>query len=152
MCILLVEDDYNDILLIKRAFRKAQVQQPLVMVSDGDEAISYLSRTGKYADEQNYSSPTLILLDLKLPRRSGLEVLAWIRQQPLLKRLLVVVLTSSQENSDLNQAYDLGANSYLVKPINFQDFVNLIELVDVYWFKLNQRPEICVSQSSNKLF
>ncbi|MEM8722554.1 MAG: response regulator [Cyanobacteria bacterium P01_G01_bin.39] len=146
MCILLVEDDYNDILLIKRAFRKAKVQQPLMIVSDGDEAVSYLSRTGKYADEQKYSIPTLILLDLKLPRRSGLEVLTWIRQQPLLKRLLVVVLTSSQENSDLNQAYDLGANSYLVKPVNFQDFVNLIELVDVYWFKLNQRPEICVGQ------
>ena len=144
MCILLVEDNYNDILLIKRAFRKAKIQQSLVMASDGDEAISYLSRTGKYADDQDYSIPRLVLLDLKLPRRSGLEVLTWIRQQPILKRLLVVVLTSSQENSDLNQAYDLGANSYLLKPVNFQELVNLIELVDVYWFNLNQKPETYV--------
>ncbi len=142
MCILLVEDDYNDILLIRRAFRKANIQQSMMLVSDGDEAIAYLSREGKYADTQAYSTPILVLLDLKLPRRSGLEVLAWIRQQPILKRLLVVVLTSSQENCDLNRAYDLGANSYLVKPVNFQDFVRLIELVDTYWLDLNQQPQI----------
>lgn len=83
-----------------------------------------------------------MLLDLKLPRRSGLEVLAWISQQPELRRLLVVVLTSSQENSDLAQAYDLGVNSYLVKPVYFQDFVRLIELIDAYWFKTNKVPQL----------
>ena len=113
MSILLVEDDYNDILLIQRAFRKAEIQQSMLQVTDGDEAIAYLSGEGQYTDRQTYPIPSLILLDLKLPRRSGLEVLAWIRQQTKLKRLLVVVLTSSQENSDLNRAYDLGANSYL---------------------------------------
>lgn len=86
--------------------------------------------------------PLLVLLDLKLPRRSGLEVLAWIRQQPKLKRLLVIVLTSSQEDSDLAQAYDLGVNSYLVKPLDFQDFVRLIRLIDIYWFRANQKPQI----------
>lgn len=141
MSILLVEDDYNDILLIQRAFRKAKIQQSMMIVSDGDEAIAYLSREGQYADTKTYPTPILILLDLKLPRRSGLEILAWIRQQPILKRLLVVVLTSSEENSDLDRAYDLGANSYLVKPINFQDFVKLVELVDAYWFKLNEFPK-----------
>lgn len=139
---LLVEDNYNDILLIRRAFRKAKVQIPLTIVSDGDEAILYLQRQGKYADAERFPMPALILLDLKLPRRSGLEVLSWIGQQPSLRRLLVVVLTSSQESIDLDRAYDLGANSYLVKPIDFQDFVRLVELVDAYWFKLNQKPRI----------
>ena len=143
--ILLVEDDYNDVLLIRRAFRQAKVEPPMSIVNDGDEAVAYLSRQGKYADRQQYPFPLLILLDLKLPRRSGLEVLAWIRQQPELKRLLVVVLTSSQENSDLAQAYDLGANSYLVKPVNFKDFVSLIELIDAYWFKLNQKPYLSLN-------
>lgn len=145
MSILLVEDNYNDILLIQRAFRKAKIHQPMMMVSDGDEAIAYLSRQDKFADTETYPTPLLVLLDLKLPRCSGLEVLDWIRQQPVLKRLLVVVLTSSQENSDLDRAYDLGANSYLVKPLKFQDFVRLIELIDAYWFGLNQQPKILAS-------
>ncbi|EAZ90117.1 response regulator [Crocosphaera chwakensis] len=142
MCILLVEDDYNDILLIQRAFRKAEIRQPMMQVSDGEEAIAYLSREGKYADKNIYPTPLLVLLDLKLPRRSGLEVLAWIRQHPRLKRLLVVVLSSSKENSDLNHAYDLGINSYLVKPVNFQDFVKLIQLVEAYWLQRNEPPKI----------
>ena len=140
MPILLIEDNYDDVLLIQRAFRKANIQQPLTIVSDGDEAISYLQGEGKYADSERFPLPGLILLDLKLPRRSGLEVLAWIAQQPKLRRILIVVLTSSQENSDLDRAYDLGANSYLVKPIDFHNFVHLVRVVDDYWFKLNQRP------------
>ncbi|MBE9048008.1 response regulator [Pleurocapsales cyanobacterium LEGE 10410] len=143
MPILLVEDDYNDVLLIKRAFRKADLQPLMSIVSDGDEAISYLLRKGRYADPKRFPIPLLVLLDLKLPRRSGLEVLAWLRKQPELKRLLVVVLTSSQEDSDLDRAYDLGANSYLVKPINFQELVKLVQLIDAYWFKVNQKPQIC---------
>ena len=142
MPILLVEDDYNDVLLIQRAFRKANIKPLVSNVSDGDEAVLYLQGEGKYADRSQYPVPLLILLDLKLPRRSGLEVLAWIRQQPELRRLLVIVLTSSQEDSDLTQAYDLGANSYLVKPIDFQEFVRLVELIDDYWFKTNQVPQI----------
>ena len=139
--ILLVEDNYNDVLLIQRAFRKAKIEPPMSIVSDGDEAISYLAKQGKYADTESFPVPLLVLLDLKLPRRSGLEVLSWIRQQPQLRGLLVIVLTSSQENSDLARAYDLGANSYLVKPIDFQDFVSLIKLIDTYWFKTNKFPQ-----------
>jgi len=145
MQILLVEDNYNDVLLIQRAFRKAKIEPQMSIVDDGDKAISYLSRDGKYADREQYPLPSLILLDLKMPRLSGLEVLAWIRQQPELNRLPVVVLTSSQEDSDLAQAYDLGANSYLVKPLDFQNFVSLIELINAYWFKLNQRPHLSFS-------
>lgn len=142
MPILLVEDNYNDVLLIKRAFRKAKIEPVMSIVSDGDEAVDYLSQQGEYADVTRFPVPLLILLDLKLPRRSGLEVLAWLKQQPKLKRLLVIVLTSSQEECDLSQAYDLGANSYLLKPINFQDFVGLVKLIDAYWFKMNQKPVV----------
>ena len=141
MPILLVEDNYNDVLLIQRAFRKAKIEPLVSNVSDGDEVLLYLQGEGKYADRAKYPIPLLILLDLKLPRRSGLEVLAWIRQQPELKRMLVVVLTSSQEDSDLTQAYDLGANSYLVKPLDFQEFVRLVGLIDAYWFKTNHIPQ-----------
>jgi CheY-like chemotaxis protein len=147
MPILLVEDDYNDVLLIQRAFRKVEIEPPLAIVSDGDEAIAYFTRQGKYTDTETYPTPLMILLDLKLPRRSGLEVLAWIRQHPQFKRLLVVVLTSSQEHSDIAQAYDLGANSYLVKPINFNDFVTLIKLINAYWFQVNQKPQLLNNMS-----
>lgn len=142
MPIMLVEDDYNDVLLIQRAFRKAKIKPLVANISNGDEVLLYLQGKGKYADRKQYPLPLLILLDLKLPRRSGLEVLAWIRQQPKLKRLLVVVLTSSQEDSDLTQAYDLGANSYLVKPIDFQELVRLVQLINDYWFKTNQIPQM----------
>ena len=141
MTILLVEDNYDDVLLIRRAFRKAKISPPMSIVGDGDEAIAYLSQEGQYADTENFPVPILVLLDLKLPRRSGLEVLAWVRQQAKLRHLLVVMLTSSKENSDLAKAYDLGVNSYLVKPVKFQDFVSLIELIDAYWFKTNQAPK-----------
>ena len=142
MSILLVEDNYDDILLIRRAFRKAGIAPPMSIVADGDQAVAYLAREGEYADTERFPVPMLVLLDLKLPRRSGLEVLAWLRQQPELRRMLVVVLTSSEENSDLVHAYDLGANSYLVKPVNFKDFIRLVELIDTYWFKTNQLPQV----------
>lgn len=140
--ILLVEDDYNDVLLIQRAFRKAGMRLSISTVSDGDEAIAYLTQTGQYSDRERYPLPDLILLDLKLPRRSGLEVLEWLRQQPQLKRLLVVILTASQESSDLERAYDLGTNSYLVKPLDFKELVKLVELIDAYWFEVNESPYI----------
>lgn len=133
--ILVIEDDSNDILLIERAFRKAQLNSQLRIVTNGDEAIAYLQRQEPYTDRKTYPLPSLILLDLKLPRRSGLEVLQWLRQQPELKHLVVVVLTSSQEHPDIKKAYDLGANSYLVKPVKFDELVNLIFLLDRYWLK-----------------
>lgn len=140
--ILLVEDDSNDVLLIQRAFRKAQLKVNMTTVADGDAAIAYLTKQQPYIDSSLYPQPLLILLDLKLPRRSGLEVLEWLRQHPELKRLLVVILTASEENSDINRAYELGANSYLVKPINFHDLVGLVQLIDNYWFKSNKIPHV----------
>ena len=141
--ILLVEDDSNDVLLIRRALRQANLDHlDLQVVSDGDAAIQYLSQATPSADEDQYPRPSLVLLDLKLPRRSGLEVLAWLRQQPYLKRLQVVILTASSENPDIEQAYDLGANSYLVKPINFKDLVSMMTTLHLYWLTLNKRPPL----------
>lgn len=140
--ILLVEDDSNDVLLVQRAFRLAKFDGSIQIVADGEEAISYLSRQPPYENRELYPLPLLILLDLKLPRRSGLEVLEWLRQQPELKRLLVVVLTSSRESPDVKKAYDLGVNSYLVKPVIFEDLVVLMKNIGTYWFKLNEKPEV----------
>lgn len=140
--ILLVEDDSNDVLLVQRAFRLAKFDRPIKIVSDGEEAISYLLRKPPYEDNELYPLPVLILLDLKLPRRSGLEVLEWLRQQPELKRLLVVVFTASQESPDVKKAYDLGVNSYLVKPVLFEDLVVLMNNLGTYWLELNENPEI----------
>jgi CheY-like chemotaxis protein len=138
--ILLVEDDPNDVLLIQRAFRKAGIACPLHVVSDGDSAVSYLSGQDPYANRQEAPLPTLILLDLKLPRRSGFEVLSWLRAQPGLKRLPVVVLTSSNELLDVNLAYDLGANSYLVKPVAFDALLQMLKTLNLYWHNINEHP------------
>ncbi|WP_341528720.1 response regulator [Nostoc sp. UHCC 0302] len=140
--ILLAEDDSNQVLLIRRALRKANLTQSLHVVSDGETAISYLCGEGDYANRESYPLPTLILLDLKMPRKSGFEVLAWLKQQPELRRLPVVVLTSSQETADIHKAYDLGVNSYLVKPVSFTDLTAMIKLLDAYWINLNQRPMV----------
>jgi CheY-like chemotaxis protein len=141
--ILLVEDDPNDILLTQRAFRKANLTNAsLQVVTDGDTAVAYLSGVGEYADRDHYPLPVVVLLDLKLPRRSGHEILRWLRQQPELKRLLVVVLTSSNQRSDVDQAYDLGANSYLVKPIGLAALVQVVQALNLYWLLLNEKPEI----------
>ncbi|MBH8563241.1 response regulator [Nostoc sp. CENA67] len=138
--ILLAEDDSNQVLLIRRALRKANLTQLLQVVSDGEAAIAYLCGEGSYADRKSYPLPILVLLDLKMPRKSGFEVLEWLKQQPELKRLPVIVLTTSTEMHDIQKAYDLGVNSYLVKPVAFNDLTAMIKLLEAYWVNLNQRP------------
>ncbi|OGG43811.1 MAG: two-component system response regulator [Candidatus Handelsmanbacteria bacterium RIFCSPLOWO2_12_FULL_64_10] len=146
--VLLVEDDPNDVLLIQRAFRKANLVNPLHVVGDGEEAIAYLSGQGVYAERERHPLPILILLDLKLPRKSGHEVLAWLRRQPELKRLPAVVLTSSREAADVNRVYDLGANSYLVKPVAFDDLLKMAQTLNMYWLILNERPAVAPPKTS----
>jgi CheY-like chemotaxis protein len=139
--ILLVEDDLDDQLLIRRAFTKARLGNPLALVKDGDEAVAYLSGDGAFADRQANPLPVLILLDLKLPRRSGLEVLRWLRSQAgALGRTPVAVLTSSRQSEDVDQAYDFGANSYLVKPVDLDGLLNLVRTAGLYWTVLNEAP------------
>jgi CheY-like chemotaxis protein len=140
--VLLVEDNPSDVFIIQRTFRKLKVNISIEVVSDGDEAIAYLAGAGKYADREQHPLPTLILLDLKLPRRSGFEVLDWLKQQPLLARLPVVVLTSSRQTPDVNRAYDCGANSYLVKSVDPQETEELGRIIQRYWLDINQKPEI----------
>jgi CheY-like chemotaxis protein len=138
--VLLVEDSPDDSLLIRRAFKKAGLAPP-VHVEDGEEAVAYLARALASGAHATTALPGLILLDLKLPRKSGLEVLAWLRVQDTLRRLPVVVLTSSREAPDVRRAYDLGANSYLVKPVGFEALLQLVETLGLYWLKLNELPD-----------
>src|SRR6266536_3737562 len=140
--ILLVEDDPNDVLLIQRAFQRNHVANPLQVVRDGEDALPILSGAGTFTDRERHPLPVLMLMDLKMPRKSGLEVLEWVRQQPGLKRLPIVVLTSSNQSPDINRAYELGANSYLVKPAGFDSLLELVKNLDLYWLILNEKPEL----------
>jgi CheY-like chemotaxis protein len=121
---------------------KANLANPLHVVEDGEQAVAYLAGEGRFADRAAYPLPVLILLDLKLPRRSGLEVLQWVRQQPGLKRLRVVVLTSSNQKSDIDRAYELGANSYLIKPGTFDSLLEMMKAVDLYWMLTSEKPDL----------
>ncbi|WP_013334381.1 response regulator [Gloeothece verrucosa] len=140
--ILLVEDNPKDVFLIQRAIRKANITTPIQVVHDGDAAVQYLAGQAPYLDRTVYPLPVFILLDLKLPRRSGAEVLMWLRQQPGIRRLPVVVLTSSREYTDINRIYDLGANAYIVKPPNFDQLVNIIQTLNLHWIIYNEKPEL----------
>ena len=140
--VLLVEDSAADIALVQRAFRRGGVAAELHIVRDGDAAVRYLAGADGYADRARHPMPRLVLLDLKLPRRSGLEVLAWLREQPGLGRLPVVILTSSRESVDVGRAYDLGVNGYLLKPVAFDDLTRLARALDLYWLQLNVGPEL----------
>ena len=131
--IMLADDSQDDILLIQTAFRKGNILNPLQVVRDGEEAIGYLKGEGKYANRSEYPLPALLLLDLKMPRVDGLQVLRWIRQQPGLNYLRVVVLTSCDQMRGVSEAYELGANSFLVKPLEFQNFAETTRLLRDFW-------------------
>lgn len=124
--VLYAEDEDNDAFLMQRAFAKAGVSNPLFVVPDGAAAIRYLSGTGEFSDRMRHPSPCLLLLDLNLPRQSGLEVLAWARTQPALNSLPIVILTSSSQDRDIGSAYRLGANGYLVKPPSSERLIELV--------------------------
>ena len=140
--ILLVEDLEDDILLIRRAFTAAKLQIPLQVVRDGEEAIAYLMGIGKYERRDEFPLPDLILLDLKMPKLGGLDVLRWIRSHPHLKALRVIVLTSSEEIYDVNKAYELGANSFLVKPAEFICYPSLVRTLEKFWLKTSLAPAV----------
>lgn len=135
--ILLVEDSPDDVVLTRRAFRKAGLAARLAVVEDGEQAIDYLSGRRAFADRDVHPAPVLVLLDLKLPRRSGLEVLGWLREQPAMRTLPVVVLTSSKQIEDVERAYAAGANSYIEKPVAFESLLKLVDLLHGYWLGIN---------------
>ena len=145
--VLLVEDDPNDVALTQRAFARAGFANPLQTVNDGEQAIAYLAGQAPYADRRRHPLPMLVLLDLKLPRRSGFEVLTWLRGTQNIRRLPVVVLTSSQHSPDVDRAYDAGANSYLVKPVAFEGLLSVIRTLGLYWIMTNEGPAIVEPES-----
>src|SRR5579862_8754064 len=139
--ILLAEDEEDYVLLLKKAFDQAKISVVLHVVSDGREAMWYLEGVGKYANRDEYPLPDLVLLDLKLPRYNGFEVLSWLRKQPGFLALRVLVLTSSDRVKDVNEAYRLGANSFLVKPYDFEDLAHLSALIHDFWLDASRSPE-----------
>ncbi|MDA1188114.1 MAG: response regulator [Chloroflexi bacterium] len=138
--ILLVEDSPDDQLLIRRALTKHNLLNPVQVVSDGQEALDYLFGAGSYADRDASQVPTLILLDLKLPKIDGLEVLQRIRADERTKLLRVVILTSSKEEQDMLKSYSLGASSCVRKPVEFTEFAEAIRKIGLYWLVLNESP------------
>jgi CheY-like chemotaxis protein len=139
--VLHIDDDPNDTLLLEAAARKAGAQFRLENVQDGDAAIAYLTGAGVYADRRLYPLPSLILLDLKMPRATGFEVLQWIRAHPQLGKMPVVILSGSELQDDITQAYSTGANSYLVKPLGFDALVNLVKSINSLWLGAAIAPQ-----------
>ena len=138
--ILLVEDNPDDEALALRAFKKINISNKIVVARDGVEALDYVFATGIHADRDASESPSIVLLDLKLPKVDGLEVLRRIRENELTKILPVVILTSSKEEQDIVRGYNFGANSYVRKPIDFNEFVNAVSQLGVYWLLMNEFP------------
>ena len=139
--ILLVEDDPNDARLVQRAFGRSGEAVNVLRLQNGDEAVSYLRGDSPYENRAAYPMPSVVLLDIKLPRRSGLEVLGWVRTRTdELRRLPVIMLSSSTHAADVNRAYDLGANSYLAKPDTTERLNEMVRLLASYWLDMNQPP------------
>jgi two-component system, response regulator len=140
--ILLVEDNPNDAELAMRALRKNNLANNVIRVCDGEEALDYIFARGKFISRAKMNFPRLILLDLKLPKIDGLEVLKVIKNDPVTKLIPVVVLTSSNEERDMIDSYSLGVNSYIVKPVNFDKFIGSVRDIGLYWLLLNRQPDI----------
>lgn len=136
--ILLVEDNEDDAFFMKQALKDAAIANPLQHVEDGQQAIDYLAGQGLYADRAKFPAPMIVFLDLKLPLKHGHDVLRWIRAQPELQKLIVIVLTSSNEPVDLKRSYQLGANSFVVKPPTPDQLVDLAEAFKLWWLRQNR--------------
>ncbi len=139
--LLLVEDNMNDAELTIRELKKHNLANNLFHVKDGEEALEFIFGTGRYAGERKAeSSPRLVLLDIQMPKVNGIEVLEKVKSDERTKRIPVVILTSSREDPDIQRCYNLGANSYIVKPVNFENFAESIKSLGFYWLLLNQPP------------
>ena len=147
-CILYVEDEESDVLLLQNAFEVAGVANPLRIVRDGQQAIDYLSGRGHYTDRKLCPLPSLVLLDLKLPIKSGLEVLQWMRAQPALRVIAVIVFTASCHPLDIERTYELGANCFVTKPSNIDELIELVRHFKAWWLQYTQLAPICDITSS----
>ena len=141
--ILLAEDDENDVLLLRRAFQDAEIRNPLYVGHDGQEVIDWLAGANEFSDRSRHPLPCLLILDLKMPRMSGMDVLEWRRRQPALKCLPVVVFSSSAHPYDIEKAYGLGANAFVVKPADNEERARFVLNLKGFWLQFNEPPVIC---------
>jgi len=137
--VLYSEDDENDAFFLKRAFKQAQIPNPLIILPDGQTAIDYCAGVGSFADRDLHPLPGLVLLDLKMPRKTGMEVLAWLREQPSLSHLPVFILTSSSQEEDIRRACGYEANGYLVKPSDPEELRSMVQAIQDYWLQQNRQ-------------
>jgi len=147
LTVLHIDDDPNDTELLRAATKRAKTQFDLQNVEDGEHAIAYLNGDGIYADRDRYPMPALILLDLKMPRATGMEMLKWIRRHPEFSQVPVVVLSGSELHEDIRQAYAIGANSYLIKPLGFEALVDLVKDVDAVWLGDLKPTQVAIASS-----
>ena len=140
--ILIAEDDADARFMLRRAFDQLGLDTPLQFVRDGEQAMAYLAGEGIFANRGEYPVPDLLLLDLKMPRKSGFDVLEWLQKQPTLSALRTVVLTTSEDIYEINRAYRSGASSFLTKPINFSEFRDTIHAIYRYWIDMNRTPDV----------
>jgi CheY-like chemotaxis protein len=131
--ILLAEDEENDAMLLKMAFEKAGVHNQVEWVKDGMEAITYLNGGDPYGDRRRYPAPGILIIDVKMPRMGGLELLAWMRENPQFRIIPTIIMTSSRQDSDIQKAYELGANTYMIKPSSFDELVTMVKAIHGYW-------------------
>ncbi|HWD94014.1 MAG TPA: response regulator [Verrucomicrobiae bacterium] len=144
--ILLVEDEENDALLVQMAFKKNDILNPVQWVRDGVEAIAYLNGQGEFADRDRYPFPEVLILDLKMPRMNGLELLAWIRDHPEFRVIPTIIMSASRLDCDVEKAYALGANTYMIKPSAFDDLAKMVKLAHEYW-SISIKPKTTRSKS-----
>jgi CheY-like chemotaxis protein len=145
--ILLVEDDENDVFFLQRALKEERITNPVRVAEDGQEAVDYLSGVGRFADRAKFPVPCLIILDLKMPRRTGLEVLEWIRAHHAFLTIPVIVFTSSAQPEDIDRAYRLGANAFVVKPPSVEERLEFARLLKGFWLGLNRPPGVCQTEA-----
>jgi len=139
--IVIVEDNPNDAELMIRSLKKNNLANNLILLEDGEEAMNFFFRQGKYEDVEISHIPKVIFLDLKLPKVSGLEILKNLKTNAVTRKIPVIIVSSSKEDPDITAAYDLGANSYVVKPVNYEDFVKTINQLGLYWLVVNENPQ-----------
>lgn len=142
-CVLQVEDEDHDVIFLQLAWEAANVKNPVFVARDGLQAIAYLRGDGKFSDRREFPLPALVLLDIRLPYVPGLEVLKWIRSQPALRQLPVIIFTSSNQNSDVEAAYRLGANAYIVKPMLPAERLKIVQCIKKYWLDQHGPPANC---------
>jgi CheY-like chemotaxis protein len=141
--ILQADDDENDVLLLQYVFRAARLPSPLHSVTDGQDAMDYLAGTGHFADRSRHPFPCLVLLDIKMPRKGGFEVLQWIRSQPSLRSLVVIMFTASANRDEIELAYQMGANSFIIKPAGTDKLEDVVKALHAYWVGYNQFGPLC---------